>query len=371
MNAPLERIRVGLDKRGYDITIGPGLLGKAGAMIKEVAGDRQLVIVSDATVAKLYRAKLEASLEAAGLKALPAIIVPAGEASKSMEMYGKTAEDILALGIDRKTVLIALGGGVVGDLAGFLAATLLRGIDFIQIPTTLLAQVDSSVGGKTGIDSAHGKNLIGAFHQPLLVIADTATLTTLPSRELRAGYAEVVKYGLLGDADFFEWLEDNGTAVLEGEPAAQVQAVATSCKAKARIVEADEREGGLRALLNLGHTFGHALEVEAGFGHSLNHGEAVSIGMVMAFDLSVRLGHCQPNDLMRVRGHLIAHGLPVSPPHDVPFAPHALIQRMQGDKKAERGRLTFILIRAIGDAFVARDVPASIVEAALAHALAA
>jgi 3-dehydroquinate synthase len=235
----------------------------------------------------------------------------------------------------------------------------------------LLAQVDSSVGGKTGIDSAHGKNLIGAFHQPLLVIADTATLMTLPSRELRAGYAEVVKYGLLGDADFFEWLEENGTGVLEGEPAAQVQAVATSCKAKAKIVAADEREGGVRALLNLGHTFGHALEVEASFDDTLNHGEAVSIGLVMAFDLSVRLGHCQPNDLMRVRGHLIAHGLPVSPPRGVPFAPQALIQRMQGDKKAERGRLTFILAHGIGATFVARDVPASIVETALAHALAA
>jgi 3-dehydroquinate synthase len=319
----------------------------------------------------LYRSKLEASLEAAGLAIPPTVVVPAGEASKSFATYGKTAEEILALGIDRKTVLIALGGGVVGDLTGFLAATLLRGIDFIQIPTTLLAQVDSSVGGKTGIDSAHGKNLIGAFHQPLLVIADTATLTTLPARELQAGYAEVVKYGLLGDADFFDWLDENGGAVLDGEAAAQVQAVATSCRAKAKIVEADEREGGLRALLNLGHTFGHALEVEAGLGEALNHGEAVSIGMVMAFDLSVRLGHCQSNDLMRVRNHLLTHGLPVSPPRNVPFTPHALIQRMQGDKKAERGRLTFILVNGIGASFVARDVPASIVEVALAHALAA
>jgi len=371
MSTTQERIHVGLDTRGYDIAIGPGLLAKAGAMIKDTVGTRPLVIVSDTTVAKLYLAKLEAALAAAGLPKPPSVIVPAGEGSKSMAMYAKTAEDILAIGIDRKTVLVALGGGVVGDLTGFLAATLLRGIDFIQVPTTLLAQVDSSVGGKTGIDSAHGKNLIGAFHQPLLVIADTATLTTLPPRELRAGYAEVVKYGLLGDAEFFEWLEENGTAVLQGDPAAQVRAVAVSCKAKAKIVEADEREGGLRALLNLGHTFGHALEVEAGFGHILNHGEAVSIGMVMAFDLSVRLDHCQPNDLMRVRSHLLSHGLPVSPPRNVPFAPHALIQRMQGDKKAERGRLTFILAHGIGSTFVARDVPASIVETALAHALAA
>jgi 3-dehydroquinate synthase len=369
--APVERIRVGLDERAYNIVIGPGLLAQAGALIKAVAGSRNLVIVSDETVSKLYGAKLEAALAAAGYPAPPSVVVPAGEASKSLETYGRTAEAILALGIDRKTVLIALGGGVVGDLTGFLAATLLRGIDFIQIPTTLLAQVDSSVGGKTGIDSAHGKNLIGAFHQPLLVIADTATLTTLPPRELRAGYAEIVKYGLLGDANFFEWLDENGAAVLGGEPEAEVRAVATSCRAKAKIVEADEREAGVRALLNLGHTFGHALEVEAGFGEMLNHGEAVAIGMVMAFDLSVRLGHCPANDLMRVRSHLLTHGLPVSPPHGVAYTPHALIQRMMGDKKTEKGRLTFVLVRAIGDSFVARDVPASTVELALAHALAA
>lgn len=368
---PLERVRVGLVGRAYDIAIGPGLLGQAGALIRSVAGNRNLVVVSDEIVAKLYGAKLEAALAAAGYAAPPSVIVPAGEASKNLETYGRSAEAILALGIDRKTVLIALGGGVVGDLTGFLAATLLRGIDFIQIPTTLLAQVDSSVGGKTGVDSAHGKNLVGAFHQPLLVIADTATLTTLPPRELRAGYAEVVKYGLLGDADFFGWLDENGVAVLGGEPDAQVYAVAASCKAKARIVEADEREGGIRALLNLGHTFGHALEVEAGFGETLNHGEAVSIGMVMAFDLSVRLGHCSANDLMRVRSHLLTHGLPVSPPSGVAYTPHGLIQRMMGDKKTEKGRLTFILVRGIGDSFMARDVPVSIVETALAHALAA
>jgi 3-dehydroquinate synthase len=366
-----QRVRVGLGERSYDIAIGPGLLAQAGMLIKEIAGNRQLILVSDETVAQLYRPKLEAALAAAGIAAPPAVLVPAGEESKSLESYGRAAEGILALGVDRKTVILALGGGVVGDLAGFLAATLLRGIDFIQIPTTLLAQVDSSVGGKTGIDSAHGKNLIGAFHQPLLVIADTDTLMTLPSRELKAGYAEVVKYGLLGDLDFFEWLDEHGAAVLDGDAEAQVHAIAACCKAKADIVAADEREGGQRALLNLGHTFGHALEVECGFGHVLNHGEAVSIGMVMAFDLSVRLGMCPANDLMRMRAHLRAHGLPVSPPRDVPFQAHALIGRMQGDKKAEGGRLTFVLVNGIGQAFVAKDVAVGAVETALNHALAA
>jgi 3-dehydroquinate synthase len=372
-----QRIRVGLDSRSYDIVIGPDLLAQAGALIKDVIGNRPLILLSDETVAQIYRPKLEAALAAAGIAAPPAVLVPAGEDSKSLESYGRAAESILALGIDRKTVILALGGGVVGDLAGFLAATLLRGIDFIQIPTTLLAQVDSSVGGKTGIDSAHGKNLIGAFHQPLLVIADTDTLITLPSRELKAGYAEVVKYGLLGDSDFFAWLDENGTSILDGDSVAQVHAIAACCKAKAEIVAADEREGGQRALLNLGHTFGHALEVESGFGAVsngeviLNHGEAVSVGMVMAFDLSVRLGFCQANDLMRVRTHLREHGLPVSPPRDVQFDAHALIHRMQGDKKAEGGRLTFVLVNGIGHAFVARDVAISAVEAALSHALAA
>ena len=372
MNAPpSKRVRVGLGARSYDIVIEPGALARAGALIAEVAAERSLILVSDETVAGIYRPKLEAALAAAGIAAPPTVLIAPGEESKSLASYARAAEDILALGVDRKTVILALGGGVVGDLAGFLAATLLRGIDFIQIPTTLLAQVDSSVGGKTGIDSVQGKNLIGAFHQPLMVIADTETLLTLPSRELKAGYAEVVKYGLLGDYDFFEWLESNGAAVLDGEPTAQVQAIADCCRAKADIVAADEREGGQRALLNLGHTFGHALEVESGFGGILNHGEAVSIGMVLAYDLSVRLGFCHPNALMRMRAHLRAHGLPVSPPRDVPFEAKALIRRMQGDKKAERGRLTFVLVNGIGRAFVARDVDSSAVETALNHALAA
>jgi 3-dehydroquinate synthase len=364
-------VRVELGGRGYDIAIGPGLLNEAGGSIRKVVGDRPLVVLSDANVAALYLDRLTGALGAAGLAPPRAVVVPAGEGSKSLDSFGRTAERILEFGIDRRTVIVALGGGVVGDLAGFLAATLLRGLDFIQIPTSLLAQVDSSVGGKTGIDSAHGKNLIGAFHQPLLVLADTNLLTTLPPRELKAGYAEIVKYGLLGDADFFAWLDDRGGDVLAGDPAALTHAIAASCKAKAAIVAEDEREGGKRALLNLGHTFAHALEAESGFGDALNHGEAVSIGMVLAFDLSVRLGYCPVNDMMKARGHLIRHGLPVSPPRDVGFEPIGLIRRMYGDKKAERGRLAFVLARGIGQAFLARDVQPSSVEAALVHALAA
>jgi 3-dehydroquinate synthase len=366
-----ETVRVGLGARGYDIMIGSGLIANLGSILHETIGDRPVVVVSDETVARLYLPRLEAAFAAVGREPPPSVIVPAGEASKSLENFGPTAERILALGVDRQTVILALGGGVVGDLAGFLAAALLRGIDFIQVPTTLLAQVDSSVGGKTAVDSVHGKNLIGAFHQPLLVVADIGALTTLPSRELEAGYAEIVKYGLLGDAKFFAWLEENGSDVLSGKQAALVHAIAVSCKMKAEIVAEDEREGGRRALLNLGHTFAHALEAESGFGDALNHGEAVSIGMVLAFDLSVRLGHCPANDLMRMRAHLMRHGLPVSPPRNIPFEPHALIGRMGRDKKAERGRLTFVLVEGIGKAFVARGVEPQFVEAALAHALAA
>ena len=366
----LDKVRVGLGARAYDIVIGPGAIARAETLLADLIGDRPLVVLTDTNVAHLQLPKLEAAL-ASSRGALRTVVVPAGEQTKTLGSFAEAAERVLALGVDRKTVLIALGGGVVGDLTGFLAATLLRGIDFIQIPTSLLAQVDSSVGGKTGIDSIHGKNLIGAFHQPLLVIADTESLLTLPPRELKAGYAEIVKYGLLGDLTFFEWLEKNGAAVLSGDPGALVHAIATSCRAKAKIVEADEREEGQRALLNLGHTFGHALEAESGFGADFNHGEAVSVGMALAFDLSVRLGYCPPGELMRVRSHLARHGLPVSPPRGFGFAPASLIARMQQDKKAERGRLTFVLARGIGQAFIAKGVERSAVESALANALAA
>jgi 3-dehydroquinate synthase len=371
MNATATRVHVDLAGRAYDIVIGSDLLENAGALLKPVVAGRDLIVISDENVAALYLEKLQIAIETGGLKRPEAVVVPPGEGSKSIESFGRAAESLLGLGVDRRSIILALGGGVVGDLGGFLAATLLRGVDFIQIPTTLLAQVDSSVGGKTAIDSIHGKNLIGAFHQPLLVLADTDTLATLPPRELKAGYAEIVKYGLLGDKPFFEWLEDNGAAVLSGDPDALRTAVAKSCEAKARIVESDERENGARALLNLGHTFAHALEAETGFGDTLNHGEAVSIGMVLAFDLSVRLGYCSPNDLMTARGHLLRHGLPVSPPRTNDFRPSSLVRRMYSDKKAERGSLTFVLARGIGEAFVARGVDSGVVETTLLRALAA
>jgi 3-dehydroquinate synthase len=366
-----ETVHVALGDRSYDILIGAGQLGQCGDAIAGIVGKRKLIVITDDNVAPLYLSKLEATLAASGWPTVASVVIQAGEASKALEHFADTAERVLALGVDRKTVIIALGGGVVGDLAGFLAATLLRGIDFIQIPTTLLAQVDSSVGGKTAVDSRHGKNLIGAFHQPLLVIADTDVLTTLPPREMKAGYAEVLKYALLGDPDFFEWLEINGAAVLDGDPAALVHAIAVSCRAKARIVQEDEREEGRRALLNLGHTFAHALETESGFGADLNHGEAVAIGMALAFDLSVRLDYCPVNDMVRVRNHLVRHGLRVAPARNTAFEPARLIAHMAHDKKAEGGRLTFILAHRIGDAFVARDVQPEAVEAALTHALAA
>jgi 3-dehydroquinate synthase len=265
---------------------------------------------------------------------------------------------ILDAGIERRTALVALGGGVIGDITGFAAAIALRGIDFIQIPTTLLAQVDSSVGGKTGINTQHGKNLIGAFHQPRLVIADTGILDTLPERELLAGYAEVVKYGLLGDADFFRWLEGHGPAVIDGDPDARRHAVVHSCRMKADIVAADERETGKRALLNLGHTFGHALEAETGMGDALLHGEGVAIGMVLAFDLSVQLGHCDAVDADLARRHIAAVGLPTTPAHALGniWSGEALIGHMGKDKKVADGKITFILARGIGDSFISQEV---------------
>ena len=331
-----RRVVVGLGERSYDIVIGPGLLAQAGALIKEIVGDRPLILISDETVARLYRPKLNAALAAAGIPAPPAVTVPAGEESKSLESYGRVAESILALGVERKTVILALGGVWSATWPASWPRRCCVG------STSFRSRQPSLPGRQFGRrQDRHRqrprKNLIGAFHQPLLVISDTETLTTLPSRELQAGYAEVVKYGLLGDSDFFDWLEENGASVLSGDPVAQVHAIAACCKAKADIVARDEREGGQRALLNLGHTFGHALEVESGFGGALNHGEAVSIGMVIAFDLSVRLGHCPANDLMRMRAHLRLHGLPVSPPRNVTFEAHALIHRMKGDKKAEGG----------------------------------
>ena len=278
-------LRVELDDRSYDIHIGAGLIAQAGNIIKDVITQPRTVIVTDENVAKHWLKPLEQSLSDAGIQSR-SVIVPPGEHTKSFQFLSQLLDDLLENGIDRKTTLIALGGGVVGDLTGFAAAVVMRGVDFVQIPTSLLAQVDSSVGGKTGIDTRYGKNLVGAFHQPRAVIVDTSVLDSLPERELRAGYAEVVKYGVINNREFFDWLKDNGAALLNGDAAARRQAVYQSCKSKAEIVAADEREAGMRALLNLGHTFGHALEAQLGYDDLLKHGEAVSVGMVMALTLS-------------------------------------------------------------------------------------
>jgi 3-dehydroquinate synthase len=360
-------VRVELGARGYDIQVGAGLIARAGAGIAPMARGRRVVVVTDETVAKLHLPALIAGLDAAGLSHAT-VRVPPGEGTKDFEHYTELAERILDLGIERRTLIVALGGGVVGDLAGFVAATLLRGLDYVQVPTTLLAQVDSSVGGKTAINSAHGKNLVGAFHQPVLVLADIDTLATLPRRELLAGYAEVVKYGLIRDLGFFEWLERDGSKLLAGEKAALTRAVAESCAHKAAVVAADERESGERALLNFGHTFGHALEAETGFGSELLHGEAVAAGMALAFDFSVRLGHATLQSAERVRRHLSAMGLPVglASASKRRLDADQLLNHMRRDKKVRDGRLTFILAREIGDTFVARDVPEAAVREFLA-----
>lgn len=352
-----EQVRVDLGDRAYDIHVGDGLVDRAGSYIRPLLAQPRLIVITDETVASLHLARLAAALEAAGIRH-DAVILPAGEATKDFPHLADLCDRILALGIERRTLLLAFGGGVIGDIAGFAASILLRGIDFVQIPTTLLAQVDSSVGGKTGINTAAGKNLVGAFHQPRLVLADTAILSTLNPREMRAGYAEVLKYGLLGDARFFAWLEENGEAVLAQDPGALRSAVAASCRAKAAIVANDEREAGVRALLNLGHTFGHALEAETGFGAALLHGEAVAIGMVLAFRLSARLGLAPEADAGRVCRHLQRLGLPadLSVLAGIDASADTLISHMRTDKKVRDGRLTFVLAHRIGEAFVCHDV---------------
>jgi len=363
----IDRLPVSLGRRSYDILIGDGLIAEAGRHLAPVLRSPRVVVVTDANVADVALDGLTASLDAAAI-AHDRIVLPAGEGTKDFTHLEQVITDILDLGIDRKTSLIALGGGVIGDLTGVVAALTLRGLDFIQIPTTLLAQVDSSVGGKTGINTRHGKNLVGAFHQPRLVLADTAVLDHLPARELRAGYAELVKYGVIDRPDFFNWLEDgNGTALLAGDAAARRHAIRTSCAAKAAIVAADETEQGQRALLNLGHTFGHALEAETGFGDALLHGESVAIGMVMALTLSTRLGLCTGNDVARLRDHLAALGLPcdVSGLDTSGWTAAGLVAHMDKDKKTEQGKLTFILARGIGTAFIETDVARDQVAAVL------
>lgn len=362
----VELVPVSLGARGYDIHVGPGLLAQAGALVGPLLNRPTVAVVTDETVARLHLDPLLVGLD--GITVHP-IVLPPGEARKSFAGLEQLCEALLAAGIERKDTVIALGGGVIGDLTGFASAILRRGCRFIQIPTTLLAQVDSSVGGKTGINVRAGKNLVGAFHQPRLVLCDTDVLATLPARERAAGYAEIVKYGLIDDPAFFAWLESNGTRVLAGEPGAVRHAVATACRAKAAVVASDEFETtGARALLNLGHTFGHALEAEAGYSSRLLHGEAVALGMVLAFDFSVAQGLCPPEDAMRVRAHLSACGLPVDLQSGALGADGArLVQHMAQDKKMEAGRLTFILARGIGLAFTVPGVDLVRVRAFLDH----
>jgi 3-dehydroquinate synthase len=375
MTAPLRApepivVEVALGARSYDIVIGRGTLASLGTRIAALRPGARAAIVTDATVARHHLAATESALERAGIGAT-VVTVPAGESSKSFPVFEHVCEALIAARIERRDLVIALGGGVVGDLAGFAASVVRRGLDYVQVPTTLLAQVDSSVGGKTAIDSRHGKNLVGAFHQPVLVVADTALLDTLPARELAAGYAEVAKYGLLGDAAFFGRLESEWPEVFAGGPARE-QAIAVSCRAKAAIVARDERETGDRALLNLGHTFGHAFEAAAGFSGSLLHGEAISLGMVLAFEFSARRGLLPAAEAERVARHLAAVGLPAHLSAVTGLLPDAdqLMNLIAQDKKVQRGRLTFILARGIGQAFVAPDVDAAEVRAFLVEKLA-
>jgi 3-dehydroquinate synthase len=363
-------VNVALDQRGYDIVIGRGVIASLGARIKALRPDAKVAIVTDSTVAKLHLAAAERSLSAAGI-AFTSAEVPPGEASKNYTTFEKVCEALIAARIERGDLVIALGGGVIGDLAGFAAAAVRRGLDYVQVPTTMLAQVDSSVGGKTGIDSPQGKNLIGAFHQPVLVIADTALLDTLPKREFAAGYAELVKYGLLGDAGFFSWLESNWHEGFAGG-AGREHAIAMCCRAKAAIVARDERETGERALLNLGHTFGHAFEAAAGFSGKLLHGEAIGFGMTLAFQFSAQRGLIDVDAVARVKKHLAAVGLPTTTRDLQGPLPDAdrLMTLISQDKKVNRGKLTFILVRGIGHAFVERDVDPSQLRAFLNEKLA-
>ena len=380
MTAPVRSdavtVAVALGARSYDIVIGRGILSTLGARIAAQRPGAKTFIVTDENVARHALGAAEAALAHAGVAA-SRTIVAAGEASKSYSVLEQVCEAIIASHIERGDLVIALGGGVIGDLAGFAAAVVRRGLDYVQVPTTLLAQVDSSVGGKTAIDSAHGKNLIGAFHQPILVLADTVLLDTLPERQFRAGYAELVKYGLLGDAGFFSWLEANWREIFSGGKSsgssAREHAIAVSCRAKAAIVARDERETGDRALLNLGHTFGHALEAACGFSDRLLHGEAISAGMALAFEFSARRQGLVPKaDAARVVRHLAETGLPTRL-KDIPGPLPSVDQLMEliaQDKKVKRGMLTFILVRGIGAAFVEAGVDPREVRAFLSEKLA-
>ena len=379
MTAPLKHsaditVDVALGDRAYDIVIGRGVLQSLGQRVAALRPGVRTAIVTDRTVAKHWLEPAERSLADAGIPT-SRVVVEEGEISKTYAGLEKVSEALISAKIERNDLVIALGGGVVGDLAGFAAAILRRGVDFVQVPTSLLAQVDSSVGGKTGINSPQGKNLLGAFHQPVLVIADTSVLDTLSQRQFRAGYAEVAKYGVLGDEAFFTWLEANHADIFAGG-AAREHAIATSCRAKAAIVSRDERENGERALLNLGHTFGHALEAATGFSDRLFHGEGVSIGMVLAAEFSAKLGMISAADAARVERHLASAGLPTHLQDIAGFAQEgladaeALMALMAQDKKVKRGKLTFILLQAIGRAVVANDVEPALVRDFLQQKLA-
>jgi 3-dehydroquinate synthase len=355
-----KKVHVPLGERAYDILIGPGLIARAGAEIASRLKGRKAAVITDANVAPIYLDALVASLEAAGITA-SSLVLPAGEKTKSFEHLMTVCDKVLEARVERNDYVVALGGGVIGDLAGFAAGIVRRGVRFVQVPTSLLSQVDSSVGGKTGINSRHGKNLIGVFHQPDLVLADTDVLNTLTEREFRAGYAEVAKYGLIDKPDFFAWLEKNWQAVFAGGDA-RIEAIATSCQAKSDVVVADERENGPRALLNLGHTFGHALEAVTAYDSArLVHGEGVSIGMVLAHEFSARMNLASPDDGKRVEKHLKEVGLPTRMsdiPGELPPA-ERLMEAMAQDKKVKNGKFTFILTRGIGQSFIADDVPQS------------
>lgn len=378
MTAPIKTnnpvtVGVALGDRAYDIVIGRDVLPSLGHRIAALRPGARAAIVTDRTVARHWLGKTEAALADAGI-ASSRIVVGEGESSKSYAVLQEVSEGLIAAKIERNDLVIALGGGVIGDLAGFAASIVRRGVDFVQVPTSLLAQVDSSVGGKTGINSPHGKNLVGAFHQPVLVIADTAVLDTLSPRQFRAGYAEVAKYGVLGDAALFDWLEAHHGEIFSGG-AAREQAIAASCRAKAEIVARDERETGDRALLNLGHTFGHALEAATGFSDRLFHGEGVAVGMVLAAEFSARLNMISASDAARVQRHLASVGLPTKVQDIAGFQQEGLADAdtlmtlMAQDKKVKRGRLTFILLEQVGKAVIVNDVDPSTVRAFLQEKL--
>ncbi len=341
----------------YEVVVGQGLVADIVTHVRPFLSNGRVFVVTDAHIEPLHLKPVLQQFDTAGITA-GYLVLPAGEGTKSWDGLKQVTDAFVAAGLDRKDVVIALGGGVIGDLTGFACAVYMRGIDFIQIPTTVLAQVDSSVGGKTAIDHPQGKNLIGAFHQPRLVLCDLDVLKTLPAREIRCGYAEIIKYGLLGDAEFFDWLEANDSRVLALEPEAIQHAVAKSVQMKADIVAQDEREGGVRALLNLGHTFGHALEAEVGFGDTLLHGEAVAVGMAQAFRYSAREGLCDTGQAERAIAAIQHAGLParMSDVRNAPFSPERLLVHMGHDKKAEGGNLTFVLVKGIGQAYAAKKV---------------